>query len=70
MATEAGGQGDRISRWRGVVLKAAQVLCECDGRAWEDLAPWEQDRYARIAALVEDAIDRMRNATGPAGAVN
>lgn len=55
------GDGSRPgAAWREVVIAAARLICECDGRRWDALAPWEQDRYARVAALVQDTILRMR----------
>ncbi len=30
----------------------AQVLCECDGKVWAELSPWDIDRYLRIGVLV------------------
>lgn len=63
-------QAKHLARWRAIVSTAARLLCECDGRCWDTLAPWEQDRYARIAALIEDTIDRMRDAPGSTEAMN
>lgn len=68
-----GIDGERTRRgapWRDVVIAAARLICECDGRRWEALAPWEQDRYARVAALVEDVIERMRGGSGRAATMN
>lgn len=70
MAGIDGELTDRTAAWRDVVATAARLICECDGRRWEALAPWEQDRYARVAALVEDTIARMRGESSRAAAMN
>jgi hypothetical protein len=44
----------------------AETMCECDGKDWLAIVPYERDRYARIAILAEDRI-RMTLLAGAPG---